>query len=109
MDCQGRPPGLHDDMTRAAPTLPLAAFKWANEVDRAGAPVSPLTSEPMPLDFRRRRAALPLASWEVAYWSWVLRRGNGSEAAILEMAAAQSTTTTGKGGEEVEEDSARGW
>lgn len=52
-----------------ARTLPLAAFKWAKEVDRAGAPVSPLSSAAIPLDFLLRRAALPLASWEVENWS----------------------------------------
>lgn len=76
-----------------AHTLPLAAFRWAKEVDKAGAPVSPLVSAAMPLDFLLRRAALPLASWEVEYWSWALRRGNGSEAAMLGSAHSTAART----------------
>lgn len=63
---------------------PLAAFMWAKEVPRDGAPLSPRSSAPSPLDFLRRRAALPLASREDECWSLaVFRRGNGSEPAML--------------------------
>lgn len=49
----------------------------------AGAPVSPRAS-PLRLDFRRRRAVLPLASVDVGYASKEeLKGGKGSETAML--------------------------
>lgn len=65
-------------------TLPLAAFRWAKDVARDGAPVSPRGSALKPLDFLLRRTASPLASCEVEDWSCtVLSGGNGSVVAML--------------------------
>lgn len=66
------------------PTLPLAAFRWANDVARDGVPVSPRGSALKPLDFLLRRTASPLTSCEGEDWSYaVLSAGKGSVVAML--------------------------